>query len=285
MQHNLALIVSRNITNRNTDDRQQPFYLKVHNSATQSPNPSGKVYDVTHFQVLDAEYRRGYGLVNGNNTPRPGRRVLATPLNDTSVHNPPNPGGPQGTVRLGSDGSMAALIPAHRAITWQLVDSNAVSVVRERFWVTFQPGEIRTCASCHGSNTDAAVPKQIIPQNEPEALHTLLQYWKSILPPPPPGTFQYTLSNSWNMISLPLTVADARKSYLFPTAVSRAFTYAGGYVRRDTLIHGVGYWVKFGSGQLANVPGTLILQDSVVVATGWNMVGSIGISLGIEHHQ
>ncbi len=89
-------MVSRNITNRNTDDRQQPFYLKVHNSSTQSPNPTGKVYDVAHLQIFEAEYLRGYGLVNGNVTPKPGRRILPAMLNDTSAHNPPNPTGPAG---------------------------------------------------------------------------------------------------------------------------------------------------------------------------------------------
>jgi hypothetical protein len=283
-QHDMALIVSRNITNRNTDDHQQPFYLKVHNSPTQSPNPAGKVYDVAHLQLVEAQYLRGYGLVNGNTIPTPGRRVLAEPLNDTSVHNPSDPAGPVGSVRIGSDGSLAAMIPAHRAMSWQLVDSNAVPVVRERYWVTFQPGEIRTCASCHGSNGDAAVPKQIIPQNEPEALHTLLQYWRDTLVgiPPPPGSFQFSLSNSWNMISVPLTVPDGRTTVLFPSATSHAFAYAAGYVRRDTLAHGAGYWVKFGSGQVRNVPGTLITHDSVLVPAGWNMIGSIGNAIGVS---
>ena len=63
-------------------------------------------------------------------------------------------------------------------MTWHLTDSNGVSVVKERYWVTFQPGEIRTCASCHGVNrTDqAGNPK---PTNKPEALRALLQYWKA----------------------------------------------------------------------------------------------------------
>ena len=209
--HNLALIVSRNVTNRNTDDRQQPFYLTVHNSSTQSPNPTGKVYDVAHLQIFEADYMRGYGLVNGN-PPRPGRRVLPQPLNDPAAANPPNLSGPAGSVKLGSDGSMAALIPAHRAMSWQLTDSAGAPVVRERFWVTFQPGEIRTCASCHGSNGEAAVPKQIIPQNKPEALRTLLQYLKGnfyppttpalIFPPLASANQSTTPALGWNISSL-----------------------------------------------------------------------------------
>jgi hypothetical protein len=178
---------------------------------------------------------------------------------------------------------MAALIPAHRAISWQLVDSNAVSVVHERFWVTFQPGEIRTCASCHGSNTDAAVPKQIIPQTKPEALRTLLQYWKNNLIAPPPGSFQFSLNGSWNMISIPLSVADARKTVLFPTALSNAFAYAGSYVHEDTLRRGIGYWVKFGGSQLAAIQGSMISDDTIDVTAGWNLIGSIGTSIGVSN--
>ena len=39
---------------------------------------------------------------------------------------------------------MAAFVPARRAMTWQLTDPAGAPVVRERYWLTFQPGEIRT---------------------------------------------------------------------------------------------------------------------------------------------
>ena len=73
---------------------------------------------------------------------------------------------------------MAAIVPARRALSWQLTDTNSVGVVRERYWITFQPGEIRTCASCHGVNTlDQA--NHPVPTNTPLALVTLLDYWKT----------------------------------------------------------------------------------------------------------
>jgi hypothetical protein len=72
---------------------------------------------------------------------------------------------------------MAAFVPARRALTWQLTDPNGSPVVRERFWLTFQPGEIRTCTSCHGLNTrDQA--GHAVPTNPPEALRRLLKAWK-----------------------------------------------------------------------------------------------------------
>ncbi len=372
-QHDLAVIVSRNVTNRNTDDHQQPFYLKIHNSATQSPNPSGKVYDVKYLQLEQARYLRGYGLVNGHTTPLPGRRVLPYPLNG-APYLPSGPG-PQGSVTLGSDGSMAAMIPAHRATAWQLLDSAGTPVVRERFWVTFQPGEVRTCASCHGSNGEAAVPKQIIPQNKPEALRSLLQYWKNTLmasaPAAPSPVFpanyslgkplsltalwgsatsatsyrmqlstdstfattsvddsttdssrtllslipstvyfwrvraangagpgpwspvwrfttqdaaadQFVVSAAWNLLSLPFAVADGRKSSVFPSAVSRAFVYSAGYKQSDTLVPGVGYWVKFPGSQSVQIDGTPFSAETLAVTRGWNMIGSTSNSMSVS---
>ena len=76
------------------------------------------------------------------------------------------PDAPPGSVRLADDGSMAAFVPARRAVTWQLTDASGVPVVRERYWLTLQPGEVRVCASCHGVNTrDQAA--QAPPTNPP----------------------------------------------------------------------------------------------------------------------
>ena len=63
-------------------------------------------------------------------------------------------------------------------MSWQLIDTNGVGVVRERYWLTFAAGEIRTCTSCHGINeeTQANGP---VPTNTPLALIKLLNYWKT----------------------------------------------------------------------------------------------------------
>lgn len=176
----LALVVSRNVTTRDHADRQQPFNLHVAGSAAQTLGAGGKIYDVSHLQFFQADQIRGYGMRTATSVPAAGRRVLAQPLHDSAAvtSNPPNNTGPAGSVALGLDGSMAAIVPARRALTWQLTDPAGAAVVRERYWLTFQPGEIRTCTSCHGVNTiDQA--NRPAPTNKPEALRSLLQYWKS----------------------------------------------------------------------------------------------------------
>ena len=70
-----------------------------------------------------------------------------------------------------------ALVPASQALTWQTTDANGEPVVRERVWVTMQPGEIRTCTGCHGENSRSqagSAPSQA----KPEALRQLLRHWK-----------------------------------------------------------------------------------------------------------
>lgn len=170
---NLAVAVSRDVTTRDADDEQQPYNLAIPGGVS-TAGVSGAAYEIKYLQFFQGDQIRGIG---GSSSPRPGRRVLAQVLHDAAVENPPTTG-PPGSVVLGLDGSMAAIVPARRAMAWQLTSADGTPVVRERYWITFQPGEIRLCTSCHGlSSTDHA--GSTAPQNTPEALTALLQYWDS----------------------------------------------------------------------------------------------------------
>jgi hypothetical protein len=80
----------------------------------------------------------------------------------------------------------------------------------------------------------------------------------------------------WNMVSVPLTVDDRRKSVLFPTATEPAYAFTTlGYARRDTLDYGVGYWTKFPAAQIVGLSGGMVGLDTINVIAGWNMIGSI----------
>ncbi|HNB35520.1 MAG TPA: S-layer homology domain-containing protein [Anaerolineales bacterium] len=176
-QNNLALAVGRNVTTRDDMDKQQPFNLHIPNG-TQTTGNGGKLYDVNFLQMFQADQLRGLTGCCGSD-PFPGRRVLAQIMHDAiaTTANPTH-SGPAGSTPLAADGSFAVFVPAQRAMTWQLTDQNGNGVVRERYWVTFQPGEIRVCASCHGINEldQAGDPA---PTNPPEALRDLLEYWKA----------------------------------------------------------------------------------------------------------
>jgi len=176
LSNRLAVMVSRNVTTRDAADQQQPFNLRVPLGA-ETLGTGGKVYDVSYLQIFEADLLRGYG---GTKRPIPGRRVLPQPLSDPSVSNPPSPNGPAGAVTVATDGSVAAFVPAERALSWQLTAPNGAPVVRERYWITAQAGEIRVCTSCHGQN-DLDQASQPPPTNSPQALRTLLEYWKERL--------------------------------------------------------------------------------------------------------
>lgn len=200
---NLALVVSRNVTVRDKNDRQQPTNLKVADSSAQSLPNSGKIYEVGLMEFYQGDLIRGY--LSGNQT---GRRVLAQ-----DMHSVPAglniDSGREGAVRIASDGSMAAFVPAKRALTWQLSSPDGTPVVRERYWVTFQPGEVRVCSSCHGVNTVDHLGNPP-PENPPLALAQLLAHWKGLPPPSeyslklegkkkPGRKFKLTVSGSGDM--------------------------------------------------------------------------------------
>jgi hypothetical protein len=173
---NLGVLVVRNATTRDRLDRQQPFNLRVANSTVQTIGSGAQPSEIAHFQFLQGDLIRGQG---GANSPDAGRRPLAQFLHDPAAlaENAPNPGGPAGSVAIhAADGSVAAFVPARRALTWQSTTSDGTPVVRERFWLTVQPGEVRACDGCHGVNT-ANQAGQPAATNPPEALRDLLQRW------------------------------------------------------------------------------------------------------------
>lgn len=165
----LALVVSRNVTTRDHADRQQPFNLRVAGTDTLTIGASGTIYDVSHLQFYQGDQVRAYESIDG-------RRTLAQAMHDpAAIALNPTAGGPSGSALIADDGSMAALVPARRAMTWQLNDPAGEAVVRERYWVSFQAGEMRSCTSCHGINTkdQAGMPT---PTNKPLALRQLLHH-------------------------------------------------------------------------------------------------------------
>jgi len=268
-QHNAALTVSRNVTKRDLHDRQQPYDLKISWSNTQTTAPApnqAPIYNIGWIQFLQADLRRGYLL--GSATPAPGRRVVATPLHDTMPENVITPGAPAGSVRLGDDGSFAAILPAGKAMTWHLLDNDVpkTSQIKERFWVTFRKGEIRSCANCHGINTSDQsgtvanpVPR---PTNPPQALATLLQSWKTNHPP---GSMQFATA----AISVPknsgVATLDVTRSggSIGPVAVN--FATANG-----TALAGIDYTATSGllswsDGETASKMITVSLLNNPVV--------------------
>ncbi len=179
IRNNLSVLAIRDVTSRDDQDTQQPFNLKVAGTNHQTINPVHPtgIYDVKHLQFLQNDFLRGIG---GINTPKAGRRGIAQLLHDPTAmtYNPPTTGS-QGSANIHPDGSVAMIVPAKRALTWQLTDANNKGIVRERLWISTKAGEVRTCTSCHGESTlnQAGLTS---PTNAPQALTTLLNHVKVI---------------------------------------------------------------------------------------------------------
>ncbi len=174
VDNELALVVSRNVTRR--ADRQQDFNLKVANSSTETAEPGSTPAEVAFMQFFQGDQVRAYSGFNA------GRRPIATLLHDGLLA--PLPGAPAASVPIAADGSMAAFVPASRALTWHLTDASGSPLVRERFWVSFASGEIRVCANCHGLNRTDVVLGEGPPTNEPQALRDLVSWWQDNYGPP-----------------------------------------------------------------------------------------------------
>ncbi|HUN65556.1 MAG TPA: T9SS type A sorting domain-containing protein [Bacteroidota bacterium] len=87
------------------------------------------------------------------------------------------------------------------------------------------------------------------------------------------ATVFQTVGSGWNMISVPVQVADYHKTTLYPGAASNAFFYSSGYAVAPVLANGVGYWLQYASAAPIFVSGAAIAAETLAVYTGWNMIG------------
>ena len=175
--NNLAVAVMRDVTTRDELDTQQPYNLKVAGSPHQTIGTNGTLYEMSHMQFVQGDQIRGSG---GTDSPDAGQRVIAQFLHDQKAmdNNIPFPAAPEGSAEIYPDGSVAFFVPARRAVSWQSLAPDETPVVRERYWITFQPGEIRACGGCHGVNEQdqaGQLPSVI----KPEAFRQYLRYWDS----------------------------------------------------------------------------------------------------------
>ena len=68
-----------------------------------------------------------------------------------------------GIVPVEEDGSANFLVPADRNIFLQALDENYREVQRERTFVNYRPGEIRSCIGCHEQASDAPMGNVSLP--------------------------------------------------------------------------------------------------------------------------
>ena len=99
-----------------------------------------------------------------------------------------------------------------------------------------------------------------------------------------PDVVIFEYAQDWNLISLPINVADGRpQAVLGPHWVEGAiYGYEGMYVDVALLEVGKAYWARF--TQTGSIPlvGNAVLGVAVSVGQGWNFIGSCSDMAGIE---
>jgi len=94
-----------------------------------------------------------------------------------------------------------------------------------------------------------------------------------------------SVDGGWNIVSLPLQVANRTKGALFPEALGSAFGFASGYYPADTIDYGKGYWLKYPAAGNIVISGGIRINDTVAVARGWNLIGCPALPVPLDSIQ
>jgi hypothetical protein len=88
-------------------------------------------------------------------------------------------------------------------------------------------------------------------------------------------TSTFSVGEGWNLLSVPIQANNMFYKNLFPSSNSFAYTYDGGYTRKDTLKVGQGFWLKFPSSQYISIRGIQKNEISIPLKSGWNLIGGL----------
>lgn len=85
-------------------------------------------------------------------------------------------------------------------------------------------------------------------------------------------------TGAWELISVPVETGDRRAGSLFPLSRTGAYAYGNGYVKRDTLRRGEGYWIRTETWTLTGCPESTV---TAAVRQGWNIVGGPSVAVPV----
>ena len=86
----------------------------------------------------------------------------------------------------------------------------------------------------------------------------------------------------WNLVGLPLNVEDNNYLAVFPDAVENTlFSFDEAYVHDSTLIQRKGYWLRFASEGTTPVTGFPIIELSISLIDGWNLVSGLDEAMSV----
>ena len=96
------------------------------------------------------------------------------------------------------------------------------------------------------------------------------------------SSFQYSMAQYWNLVSLPGVVNDSSRVSVLPPSSGPAYGYDGlSYLPQDTLTRGRGYWIRFSQPAPGEALGDPFGADTIPVYEGWNLIGSTSTPLSV----
>jgi len=97
-------------------------------------------------------------------------------------------------------------------------------------------------------------------------------------------SIQQSFDAGWNLIGLPLTVADNNYQTLYPNAnLNSLFGYNDGYISASALTPGDGYWINFSNAESSTLDGLGIVQLVINLQAGWNLISSPACDVAVAN--
>ncbi len=100
----------------------------------------------------------------------------------------------------------------------------------------------------------------------------------------PTSSFGLTYNSGWNLIGLPLHVADSSYQTLYPDALTGTlFSYNGSYQADTALAMGEGYWLNFGASSAVSMTGVAENAATLTLAQGWNLISPPSCNIDVAN--
>ncbi len=100
----------------------------------------------------------------------------------------------------------------------------------------------------------------------------------------PEGAVELTItySSSWNLVGLPLAIDSTNYQIVFPESVwGTLYSFDGGYVQENELLHGSGYWLRFENSGNVTIIGDGLNQLIIELTQGWNLISGISSEIAL----
>lgn len=93
----------------------------------------------------------------------------------------------------------------------------------------------------------------------------------------PAVSYAIEVGTGWNLLSMPVAVANATPETLFPSAQEGSlYNFDGLYTQQSTMQPGDGYWLRFSQPETITVTNERLEAVAVPIEAGWNLIGGPG---------